>query len=143
MSETVTQTATCKKCGSTAVTWMKSKKTEKFYLTEVFSYGTDNERTGRTDFHSKYCGEPMAHIARQDEITRELEPQDSEQLDDVEIELLAMYVAMAPGVRAEKIAETKNAYLAARANLGEKDPSVIKLRNLIDLIEDFCAELEA
>lgn len=65
--ELVSQTATCKRCGSETVTWQTSAKTGKYYLTEVFDYD-GIEKTDRRDFHSNYCGKPELHKAEQDEI---------------------------------------------------------------------------
>jgi hypothetical protein len=55
--ESVSKTATCKRCGSTTVTW-KQGQSGKWYLTEVFTsdpeYGLDF--TNYKLFHSGYCG---------------------------------------------------------------------------------------
>lgn len=103
----VTRTHTCKRCGSTDVTWTQSGK-GKWYLIEVFDYeGT--ARAEKTDFHSKYCGKPDLHFAAQQKVNemlrdeeeeREREAEEREQARiAAEAEKLETWYAMTPAER--------------------------------------------
>lgn len=65
MTRTNPKPATCEKCNSTDVAWAKSKRTGKFYLTEVFTDSDGDRVTARNDFHSKYCGKSELHDSKQ------------------------------------------------------------------------------
>jgi ssDNA-binding Zn-finger/Zn-ribbon topoisomerase 1 len=58
----------CKHCGSQTVAWQKSRKSGKFYLTEIFNDRDGDLFTGRALFHSYFCGKPAEHEKAQDEI---------------------------------------------------------------------------
>jgi hypothetical protein len=62
------KTTKCKRCGSKTVAWQTSKKTGRYYLTEVFEYDEGEQRTTHTDFHSAYCELPERHDEKQAEI---------------------------------------------------------------------------
>lgn len=137
----VSKTATCKKCGSTNVTWCRGK-TGKYYLTEVFNYGTDNERTHKTDFHSNYCGKPDAHYFKQFEISKVDDPPEAEQLDERELEMLALLASYSPEKRKQQLSEMDLQVGLAIIAHGKDDPRVTKLKEICELAEDFCSELE-
>lgn len=80
LTDLVSKTATCKKCGSTTVTWRKSAKSGKWYLTEVFTTG-GVERTDYRTFHSQFCGKPEDHKRVQDEINADEAKQDDDRDD--------------------------------------------------------------
>ena len=70
MQDTLTyvdKTAKCKRCGSKTVVWQTSRKTGRYYLTEVFKYD-DGDKTDHRDFHSAYCELPARHAEKQDAI---------------------------------------------------------------------------
>jgi hypothetical protein len=60
--EPIGRNATCKRCGSTTVTWQQGTK---WYLTEVFTVNGQEDMSAKTDFHSSYCGNPQAHNVEQ------------------------------------------------------------------------------
>jgi hypothetical protein len=72
-TEPVYKTAKCKRCNSKTVAWQTSKKTGRYYLTEVFRYDGE-DRTDHRDFHSAYCADTAGsegvarHAAKQDAI---------------------------------------------------------------------------
>jgi hypothetical protein len=68
----------CKKCGSHTVVWQKSRKTGKFYLTEVFTDNTGDLVSDRRDFHSLYCGDAALHTAKQRELRQEADNAEAE-----------------------------------------------------------------
>jgi hypothetical protein len=80
----VSKTATCKKCNSDTVAWAKSKRSGKFYLTEVFIDYEDDQVTDYRDFHSAYCGKPELHAAKQAELRGDfqVEVEDDDAPDD-------------------------------------------------------------
>lgn len=115
-TQAVTRTATCKRCGSTTVTWLQNDA-GKWYLTEVFNWSMGdepNERTDHTDFHSKYCGKDVAHLERQREIFQNLMRENDEREADherreaerieAEAEKLAAWYRSTPSQRTEHIA---------------------------------------
>lgn len=117
----VSKTATCKRCGSTNVTWQRSAK-GKWFLTEVFSYPRNNgdadERTGYTDFHSAYCGKPEIHEHKQNEIIlthqrermeadKRADELEQERINDEAIKLTRWY-AMTPEQQSELIADLES-----------------------------------
>lgn len=107
----VDRTHTCKRCGSTDVTWHQSNR-GKWYLIEVFDYdGT--ARASATDFHSKYCGKPDLHISKQAEIIADLageemerkqqsDEREAKRLQD-EVDKLEIWYSMTPDEQADTI----------------------------------------
>lgn len=69
MTRTNPKPATCEKCGSSDVTWFRSKRTGHYYLCEIFVDDEGDKVSSSRDFHSKYCGDAEAHDKRQDELT--------------------------------------------------------------------------
>jgi len=65
----------CKRCGSKTVAWRESN-TGKWYLIEVFNFGTDETpdlKAHYRDFHSGYCGKPQLHAVEQSSISMQLD----------------------------------------------------------------------
>lgn len=133
----VSRTHTCKRCGSTSVTWMKTRSTGKFYLAEVFTLDGDDV-ADRQDFHSTYCGSEAKHREKQAELTA---PPEHEQVDPLEIEMLAKLASYTPAMRRSQIEEMR---LALDHSIEVRQPKLNtdKLAALIDMAEDFINELE-
>lgn len=75
----------CKHCGSSTVAWQKSKKSGKFYLTEVFTDLEGRTFTDRHEFHSTYCTDGEKHERVQAEILaddRKAAADDAARMDD-------------------------------------------------------------
>jgi hypothetical protein len=127
--EHVSRTATCKRCGSTTVTWQRSDA-GKWFLTEVFSYPSHDgdhadEMSSYTDFHSNYCGKPAERTKKVNEIHAEyaawmlehqrIEEQNKAKRDELEAQRieneadkLAAFLRMTRADRAALIAKLEN-----------------------------------
>jgi hypothetical protein len=134
----VTKTATCKHCGSTNVTWHKSPKSGKFWLSEVFTID-GQEQSEYKDFHSTYCKHPELHAAKQAEFDGV--PPEDDQLDEREVEMLALLAGYPPEKRLRQVSEMWTELREAMRR-GEDQDKLDKLREIIDLCEDFISELE-
>jgi hypothetical protein len=78
----LTDTATCKKCGSENVIWNMSSKSGKWFLSEVFEDALGNKISRYIDFHSLYCGEPDIHEAEQKRLLNPVILEDYEDDDE-------------------------------------------------------------
>jgi hypothetical protein len=70
------------------------------------------------------------------------DPPESEQLDEREVEMLALLVSYSPEKRAQQIQQMDYQVGLAEVQFGDEDPRVEALRKLYYLCKDFCSELE-
>lgn len=136
----VDRTHTCKRCGSTTVTWQSKgeKPNLKWWLSEVFMVD-GVEQSNRLDFHTKFCGKPELHTAEQAELDA---PPEADQIDEREIEILALLAAYPPFKRRAQIQEMRTNLARATNRYGADHESVVKLTAIIELAADFISELE-
>ena len=161
----VSRNATCKRCGSTDVTWNHSEK-GKWYLSEVFTYDgfSDGEMrvgemTDHRDFHSAYCGKPDKHIAKQASIEaqerehverrkREADEAEAARIE-AEAEKLAKFLRMTPDERTALIEdleseikhETDGITMDYMTEWSRAVARAEALRAEINLYEDFMEDL--
>lgn len=107
--QSVSKTATCKRCGFTSVTWQTSAKTGKWFLTEVWNDLDGNRYTGYTDFHSAYCGKHGLHdeeqarrIAEEQSKRNESDEQANERAEKEDAANVAYFLALLDLSDAEK-----------------------------------------
>lgn len=107
----VDRTHTCKRCGSTDVTWVQSGR-GKWYLIEVFDYDGEH-RADVHDFHSRYCGKAELHDEKQVTINtvvdgekaereQEADKREAQRLQD-EVDKLEKWYSLSPEEQAEEI----------------------------------------